>query len=318
VTSLLYIQLGGGLVWLLLGGDLLVRGSVSLARRLRVSPTVVALTVVAFGTSLPELVVVLRAALTGYPALAVGNVVGSNIANVLLVGGVAAVVFPLTTREGPVRRNSLVMVGVSAMFVALCSRGFLTVAGGALLLGTLAAISIITAREAARAYREASLSTPLEWVLGLPNSIGTILVFIAVGAIGLPLGARLIVDGAVGIAAQLGVSDALVGLTILAISTSLPELATTVVAAARGRTEVVVGAVIGSNVFNLAGIMGVATVVSGTEIAVAPTFIRFDLPVMLATAVLLAGLVWFRRSIGRRAGVVMLAGYLAYIIALVA
>jgi len=317
VTALLYIQLAGGLTWLLLGGDLLVRGSVALARRFHVSPMIVALTVVAFGTSLPELVVVLRAILTGYPGLALGNVVGSNIANVLLVAGLAAVVHPLAIGKGTSRRDSVGMLVVSIVFVAFCATGYLSRLEGMILLGMLAIIAAITAREAAIAYRQATLTTPLEWVLGLPSSVWTILILIAVGAVGLPVGANLVVDAAVKMAAELGVSDAIVGLTILAFSTSLPELATTVVAAARGRTEVAIGAVIGSNLFNIAAIMGTAAVVSPLPIQVTPDFLRLDLPVMIGTAVLLAAFVWLRRPIGRAAGVVMVVGYAAYILAVV-
>ncbi len=317
MTALLYIQLAGGLTWLLLGGDLLVRGSVALARRFHVSPMIVALTVVAFGTSLPELVVVLRAILTGYPGLALGNVVGSNIANVLLVAGLAAVVHPLAIGKGTSRRDSVGMLVVSIVFVAFCATGYLSRLEGMILLGMLAIIAAITAREAAIAYRQATLTTPLEWVLGLPSSVWTILILIAVGAVGLPVGANLVVDAAVKMAAELGVSDAIVGLTILAFSTSLPELATTVVAAARGRTEVAIGAVIGSNLFNIAAIMGTAAVVSPLPIQVTPDFLRLDLPVMIGTAVLLAAFVWLRRPIGRAAGVVMVVGYAAYILAVV-
>lgn len=317
MTGLLYIQLGGGLIWLLLGGDFLVRGSVALARRFHVSPMIVAFTVVAFGTSLPELVVVLRASLTGYPGLAIGNVVGSNIANVLLVAGAAAIVHPLTCTEGTVRRDSLVMIGVSVLFVAFCATGYLSALEGAILLGVLAVIAAVTAHQAARSYLDAPISTPIEWVLGLPSAVWTILVLIVFGAIGLPLGARLVVDAAVQISEQLGVSDTIVGLTILAVSTSLPELATTVVAAARGRTEVAVGAVIGSNLFNIAGIMGVAALVSPTAVPVPRGFLYLDFPVMLGAAVVLTAFVCLRRPIGRVVGVILLAAYAAYVMALV-
>jgi cation:H+ antiporter len=317
VRSILYLELAGGLVWLLMGGDLLVRGSVALARKLRVSPTLIALTVIAFGTSLPELVVVLRATHAGYPDLAIGNVVGSNIANVLLVAGLAAVVCPLVTSEGNERRDGTVMVAVSILFLAMCWSGWLSLAEGIILLGVLALITAITAREAARAYREAVLTTPIEWVLGLPSSVWTIVLFIVFGAVGLPLGARLVVDGAAGIAADLQVSESLVGLTILAVSTSLPELATTVVAAVRDRTEVVVGAVVGSNIFNILAITGVAAVAGPSPIPVARGFLIFDLPVMLGAALVLAALVWLRRPIGRAAGVMLLAGYAVYVLALV-
>ncbi len=317
MTALLYIQLAGGLIWLLMGGDLLVRGSVALAQRFHVSPALVALTVVALGTSLPELVVVLRAALAGYPGLAIGNVVGSNIANVLLVAGLAAVVQPLACAEGTVRRDSAVMIGVSVLFVALCATGYLSALEGGVLLVVLFVTSAFTAREALRHFRQAVLRPPIEWVLGLPASVWTILVFVLFGAVGLPLGAKLVVDGAVGIAAVLGVSDTVVGLTVLAVGTSLPELATTVMAAARRRTEVAVGAVIGSNIINILAIMGAAAVISPTAIGVPGGFLSFDLPIMLAAALALAALVWLRGAVGRTPGVLFLAGYATYVLALV-
>jgi cation:H+ antiporter len=278
---------------------------------------VVALTVVAFGTSLPELVVVLRAALSGYPGLVLGNVVGSNIANVMLVGGTAAIVCPLTCGEGPVRRDSAVMTGVSILFIVFCLAGDLGRVAGAGLLAVLIFVLGVAARNAARTYREADFTAPLEWVLGLPSKAGTILLFIVVGAVGLPLGAKLVVEAAVEIAEVLGVSNTVVGLTILAASTSLPELATSVMAAVQGRTGVAVGAIIGSNLFNILAIMGVAAVVSPLAIPVPRGFLFLDLPLMLGAAVVLSVFVWLHRPIGRTTGVLLVAGYAAYILALV-
>jgi len=317
MSSTQFIQLAGGLVYLLWGGDLLVRGSVALARRYRVSPMVIALTVIAFGTSLPELVVVLHASLTGSPGLVLGNVVGSNIANVLFVAGSAAVVFPLTYGERSVRRDSAVMIAASVLLIVLCAGGVMTRLGGVILLAGFVAVMAVTAREAAEAYREADLKTPLEWVLGLPGKPRTIALFIVLGIIGLPLGAKLIVDASVQIAADLGVRESVVGLTILAFGTSLPELATTVMAAVQRRTEVAVGTIIGSNIFNVLAIMGAGAVVSPMPVAVAPGFFTVDFPVMLGTAVLLSVFVWLRRPIGRVAGVTFVIGYLAYIVVLV-
>lgn len=317
MDPVLYIMLAGGLVYLLLGGDFLVRGAVALARRLHVSPMVIALTVVAFGTSLPELVVVLRASLLGYPGLVLGNVVGSNTANVLLVAGFTAVVCPLTYGERSVRRDSLIMIAASVLLFLACLNGVLSSREGALLLGGLFAFTAFNAREAVKAYREAGLKTPLEWVLGLPTRLRTIVLFIAVGAVGLPVGAWLVVEASIGIARDLGISDTVVGLTVLAFGTSLPELATTVAAAYQKRTEVAVGTVIGSNIFNILAILGVAAAISPTTVSVPAGFITLDLPVMLGAALLISAFVWLRRPIGRTAGVVFLAGYLAYLVAIV-
>lgn len=316
MTLTYVIQLAGGLIYLLAGGDLLVRGAVALARRLRVSPMVIALTVVAFGTSLPELVVVLQAALTGYPGLVLGNVVGSNIANVLFVAGAAAVVCPLAYGERSVRRDSLVMIAASVLLIVLCAGGILSLIDGLLLLTALAAVTAVTAREVAREYREAHLKAPMEWVLGLPGKPGTIVLFLVLGAVGLPLGAKLVVDGSVSLAGELGVSETVVGLTVLAFGTSLPEFATTVVAAVQRRTEVALGTVIGSNIFNILAILGVAAVVSPSPIAVPPSFFWLDFSVMLGTAVLLSAFVWLRRPVGRPAGVIFVLAYTVYVLAL--
>lgn len=314
----LFIRLAGGLVWLLLGGDVLVRGAVALARRFRVSPMVIALTVVAAGTSLPELVVVVQASLAGYPGLVFGNVVGSNIANVLLVAGAGAVVYPLTYGEGSVGRDSLVMLAATVLVIALSAGGFLSRVDGLVLLAAVVAVNLVTAREAARAYRKAELKTPMEWVLGLPTRPWMIGLFILAGAVGLPVGADLVVDASVEIAAHLGVSEVVVGLTVLAVGTSLPELATTVVAAVQKRTEMAIGTVVGSNMFNILGIMGVGAVISPFPIPVEREFLTLHFPVMLGAAVLLDIFVLRRKPVGRAAGVLFLALYAAYLAMLAA
>lgn len=313
MTAVLCIQLAGGLIWLLAGGDLLVRGAVALARRLNVSPMMIALTVVAFGTSLPELMVVLRATLSGYPGLVLGNVVGSNIANVLLVAGVAAIVYPLAQGDGSVRRDSFVMVGVSLLLVVLSLKGVLTRTGGTVLLAVLVVMSLVAAREAARAYRQPGRADPREFVLGLPVRLGAILLFIGIGAVGLPVGARLVVESSVAIATTFGVSDTIVGLTVLAVATSLPELATTVVAAMQRRTEVALGTVVGSNIFNIVAILGVAAAVSPSPIPVPRHFLTFDYPAMLVAALVLSTFVWLGRPIRRTAGAVFVIAYAAYV-----
>lgn len=310
----LFIKLAGGLVYLLAGGDLLVRGAVALARRFHVSPIVIALTVVAFGTSLPELVVVLEATLTGYPGLVLGNVVGSNIANVLLVTGAAAVVYPLTYGEHSVRRDSVFMIMATVVLIFLCWNGVLSAGEGAILLLLLVAITALTAREAARAYREAELKAPMEWVLGLPSRMSMVLMFIVLGAAGLPLGAHLVVDASVEIANRLGVSETVIGLSVLAIGTSLPEMATTVMAAVQKRTEVAIGTVVGSNMFNILAIMGIAAVVAPSPISIPGGFFSLDFPVMLGTALVLSAFVWLKRPVGKVPGIAFLATYVAYIV----
>lgn len=317
MDPVLLIKLAGGLVYLLLGGDVLVRGAVSLARKYHVSPMVIALTVVAFGTSLPELVVVLKAALSGYPGLVFGNVVGSNIANILLVAGAAAVVYPLTHGEHSVRRDSFVMIGATILLILLSLNGRLGRVEGLTLLVALAVVIAITAHEAARMYLDMAVKPPMEWALGLPTHPGMIALFIVVGAVALPIGASLVVDASVGMAVQFGVDDTLIGLTVLAIGTSLPELATTLVAAVQKRTEVALGTIVGSNIFNLLGILGVGALASSRPISVPAAFASLDFPIMLGSAILLTVFVCLRRPIGRTTGILFLLAYLAYIVMLV-
>jgi len=314
----LLVQLFGGLIYLLMGGDLLVRGAVALARRARVPPLVVAISVVALGTSLPELVVTIRAVLANYPGIAIGNVVGSNIANVLLVVGLPAILYPILCTEESARRDSGVMVGVSVLFVILCLIGDIGPLAGVILLTVLAVLLGFTAREMIRTQRDADRSTPLEWVLGLPTRSWMIAVFIGAGLVALPLGARMFVEAAVGVAAQLQISDVVVGLTIVALGTSLPELSTCVIAARRGQTGVAMGTAIGSNIFNIVAIMGVAAVASPSPIPIPPSFLSLDLPVMLGAALLLAVFVWLRRRIARFIGVSLVLGYCVYVWALFA
>ena len=317
MEATLFIKLAGGLAYLLVGGDLLVRGAVALARRFHVPSVVIALTVVAFGTSLPELVVVIDATLSGYPGLVLGNVVGSNIANVLLVAGAAAAIYPLVSGEQSVRRDSLFMIGASLLLVGLSRNGVLTREEGFVLLAGIVAITALSAREATRAYRESQLKAPMEWVLGLPTKIGMILLFILVGVVFLPLGAHLVVTSSVEIAAALGVSETVVGLSVLAIGTSLPELATTVVAAVQKRTEVAIGTVVGSNLFNILAVLGITAAVSPSAIGVPDAALVLDLPVMVAVAI--ACLPFFANgySLLRWEGILFLAYYVAYLAYLV-
>ena len=311
-----YLQLAGGVIYLLMGGDLLVRGAVALARKAQVSPMIVALTIVAFGTSLPELVVAIQAALTGYPGIVLGNVVGSNIANVMLVGGATALIHPLPSGASDLRRNAMIMIGVSVLFLGISIPGSLHRLAGLLLAGGLIVVLTGTAREASRIHKRTDSTTPIEWVLGLPSQRRMITVFILAGLVGLPLGARLVVDAAVDIATQFGMSTQVVGLTVVAISTSLPELATTVVAAWQRRTDLVMGTMIGSNIFNIVGIMAVAAIVSPTAILVPDKFLFVDLPLMLGASVVLTAFVWLERPIRRWHGGALVAAYAVYIASL--
>jgi cation:H+ antiporter len=286
---------------------------VALARKANVSPMVVALTLVALGTSLPELVVTLQAIMAGYPGMALGNVVGSNIANVLLVGGGAAAIYPLAYGGGAVRRDSLLMIVATTLFVALSLMDMLNRGTGFLLLIMLGLVLIPSARDAARSHREAGNGAPLVAVLGLPTHRLLILLFLAAGVVGLPIGAKLVVDSAVDIALHLGMTETVAGLTIIAFGTSLPEVATTAVAAIKRETEVAMGTIVGSNLFNVLGIMGVATLTTPALIRVPESFAFLDLPLMLGASLVLAVFAWLRKPIGRVAGSLLFLSYVAYI-----
>lgn len=296
-----------------MGADLLVRGAVGLARRLDVPPVVVAATVVGFGTSLPEMVVSIQATVNGYPDLILGNVVGSNIANVLLVGGASALVYPLLHDEREVRRNVGLMGASLVAFILFAATGPIDRLHGAILLGSFVVMIATTARSTLQARRDADPSTPLDWVLGIPSRLGLIAVFIVLGIVGLPLGANLLVDSAVAIATELQVPEAVVGLTVLAVGTSLPELTTTVLAAMEQRSDVAIGTIVGSNTFNILAIMGLTASISPEAIVVSRRMLLLDIPVMLVTSAALAFVVWRARPVGRRGGIVLLAAYAVYL-----
>lgn len=311
---------GLGLLILLLAGDALVKGAVNLSLRLGVPALIVSLTIVAFGTSAPELLIAVSALLEGKPGLALGNVVGSNTANILLVLGVPALLATMHTSRSQTRKSYVMMVMASCLFIALAFRGQFDILAGGVLLGGLA-IMLGDALLEARAHRAALASMPEdistdgfdEDVEGADPDMPwwQIAVFLTLGLIGLPLGADLLVDNASIIAKRYGVSDAVIGLTLVAIGTSLPELATTVMAALRQQADVALGNVIGSNMFNLLAIIGVTSLV-GT-IPVDQAFLRFDLWVMLGATLLLAPFVFLKMDITRLWGASLTALYVAYI-----
>jgi cation:H+ antiporter len=301
-----------GLVILLLAGDSLVKGAVNLSLRLGVPALTVSLTVVAFGTSAPELLIAIQAIFDDVPGLALGNVVGSNTANVLLVLGVPALLAIMHTSECDTRSSYLQMIAATALFIVMCFIGPFTWITGLILLAALVAMLTHAAR-AANKHRKANADDEEE-VEGADPNLGwpKIALFLALGIIGLPLGAKLFVDGATNIALTFGISETVIGLTLVAIGTSLPELATTVMAALRRQADVALGNVIGSNMFNLLGIMGVASLV-GT-IPVDPQFLTFDLWIMLLASLMLIPFVFLKMDINRIWGVALSALYVAYLV----
>src|SRR5210317_518926 len=268
-----------GFVLLVAAGDFLVRGAVNLSLRLGIPALIVSLTIVAFGTSAPELLVAIQAALQGVSGIAMGNVVGSNIANVLLVLGVPALISTMDTNGADSRKSLVFMLGISVLFIALAFTGQFGMWQGLVLLAALALVLGENIYDARRQMQpEDDLLDDLEGAdPALP--MWKILLFLLLGLIGLPLGANILVDAASEIARNFGVSDTVIGLTLVALGTSLPELATTVMAAIRRQADVALGNVIGSNMFNLLGIIGVASIFC--VIPVDNASLNFELWVML-------------------------------------
>lgn len=290
-----------GLTGLFLGGELLVRGALALSARLALPPVLVGLTVVGFGTSMPELLVSLDAALRGAPAIAIGNVVGSNIANILLIAGLAALVWPIRTAGVELGRDLAVMLAAALALVPVLATGEVTRGAGlALLAGLLAYL-------AWSFLRPGGVVAP---GTAAPMRLRTALGALALGLAGLVIGARLLVEGAVNVARDFGLSEAFVGLTVVAVGTSLPELATSMIAALRRQSGIAIGNVVGSNIFNVLGILGLTAIVA--PIPAEARFLALDLPVMLAASVLLAALL-VRPVLGRTAGLAMLVLYAGYV-----
>jgi len=302
-----------GLLLLLLAGDSLVKGAVNLSLRLGIPALIVSLTVVAFGTSAPELLISIQAIWDDVPGLALGNVVGSNTANVLLVLGIPALMAAMHTSDCDTKHSYLQMMAATALFIVLCFMGPLTWVSGLILLAALFAMLTWAFLEAKRHRAAGEPVGEEEDLEGADPNLGwpKILFYLVLGLIGLPLGANLLVEGATSIARDFGISETVIGLTLVAIGTSLPELATTVVAALRRQADVALGNVIGSNMFNLLGIMGVASLV-GT-IPVDPEILEFDIWIMLGASLLLIPFVFLRMNITRIWGVALSAMYLAYI-----
>lgn len=305
------LSVAAGLALLVLGGELLVRGAASLARSVGLSSLVVGLTVVAFATSAPELAVTLDAVLGGEPDLAVGNVIGSNIVNVLLILGLSALVAPLVVLTRVVKVDIPMMIAMSVATLVLALDGSIGTADGLLLAGALVAYtsaSIVLARRESQADADLEGDTTDLGAVSRPRSL--LLVLLGIGL--LVAGARLLVGGATTIATELGVSSLVIGLTVVALGTSLPELATSVIAARRGERDIAVGNIVGSNVFNIGAVLGVSAVVSGTAIPVSDAVVAIDLPLMVAAALALLPVAFTGFRLSRAEGALFVGLYLAY------
>ncbi len=300
-----------GLLLLFVGGEGLVRGAVSIAGRLRLSTLLVSTVIIGFGTSMPELLVSLQAAMAGTPDIALGNVVGSNIANILLILGIVGVMAGVECRGTAIRRDAV--AGVSAA-ILLCGASFLhrlSWPAGLVMVGALAAyIAYSYFTERRQNHESAELRQHIEAEKSLNDGMGRALLFTVAGLAVLLVGARLLVSGAVSLAQSWGISEAVIGLTLVAVGTSLPELATAVIAALRKHADIVIGNILGSNLFNILGILGVTALV--VPVPFAGRIADIDVWIMLGVSVMLAALILLRGRIGRGTGISFLALYTAY------
>ncbi len=309
------LAVAAGLAFLVFGGDGLVRGAVGLAHRLSISPLVIGAVIVGLGTSAPELAASMTAALSGAPGLAVGNVAGSNIANILLVAGAGAALTPLATRPAAVGRDTTIMLGVTLLVMALLATGAIGHGAGAILALFLAVYIVGTIWWDRRDGEQAVTHEGEAELAGAPpDTLPFAIAFTAGGLIAVLAGAQSLVFGAVGLARDWGVSDTVIGLSVVAVGTSLPELAATLAAARRGQGAVAVGNVIGSNLFNLLGVLGLTALV--TPLPTPLEVWRIDMWVMALAAAALAVFTFVFGRISRPAGAVLLGCYALYILSL--
>jgi cation:H+ antiporter len=312
VSGVVLLQLAVGLALLTLGAGALVRGSASLARRAGVSPLVIGVTLVAFLTSAPEISVSVLGAASGQDDIAAANVVGSNIFNVLFVIGVCALLRPLTVAQQLVLREIPIMIGASVLLWLFAANGNLSAVEGAVFLASLALFTYDTVRSSRREAAEIRIEYD-EGVPALSSSLASDVGRIAAGLAMLVFGGDWLVGVAVAIAAAAGVDETTIGLTIVAAGTSLPEVATSIAATLRGERDIAVGNVVGSSIFNLLGIAGLAAVVSPGGLALPAGLVAFDLPLMVAVAVACLPIVAGDHHISRSVGLLFLAVYTAYV-----
>lgn len=301
-----------GLIVLLVAGDLLVRGAAGLASALKIPALIVSLTVVAFGTSAPELFVSVNAVLTGNSGIAIGNIVGSNIANIFLVLGLPALIYPISAHVKGLRRHGVIMLAATAAFSVIAYRGGVLDhrAGAALFAGILFYVASLWTRARAGGGDEPVVPEVGEYAEAA-TSTGKTIFFLIAGLIGLPLGAQLLVSNSAALAAALGVREDVIGLTIIAFGTSLPELATVTAAAFHKKSDVAMGAVVGSNIFNILAVGG-ATGLAGVA-TFHPASLELDIPVMIGAGLIAAFFIFARRDIHRVSGLLMCLAYAGFI-----
>ncbi len=312
------LSLSFGLILLVAGGEFLVRGAVQAARKLGVSPLVIGITLVGFGTSMPEMVTSVKAGLSGSPGIAFGNIVGSNIANILLIAGVSAVICPIIVARAALRRDAVVMLATALVFAILAPLvpmgrlvGLGLLAGLGLYLWTVIRQERVRHDGGAAGDKNFALAGVDQTLEAPPRPLGISLLTALGGLVLVVAGGALLVDGAIGIARDLGISETVIGLTIVAVGTSLPELVTSVVAALRKQGDVAFGNVVGSNIYNVLGIGGSTALIAPSHVPEA--MVRFDLPVMVAVSALLVVVAATGLRIHRAEGALLLGAYVVYV-----
>jgi cation:H+ antiporter len=311
VSPLSVLSIVGGLTYLFMGGDLLVRGSMAIARRLGIPSAIVGATIVALGTSLPELLVSVLAAIRGSGGIAMGNVVGSNIANILMVLGVPAIITPIVSKGSSMKAHSAFMLVTSGAFVVLCFFSPLGVWHSLALLGILVTAILLSVTGRLSLIDLSAKEEKIERTLGLPERPLFAGLFVLFGAGTLPLGADLTLRGVTEIAAQAGISETAIAASVVALGTSLPELSVSILAALHRQLGMAIGNVVGSNSLNILFVIGFTGMVA--PIPVDERFLHFDLWVMLGFAVLLTALVFRDVTLGRKLGLAFVASYVGYV-----
>ena len=315
-----------GFILLILGGDVLIKGAVSTAQKLNLSPTIIGITFIGFGSSIPELVTSIEAAMAESPGIAIGNIVGSNIANIMLVLGVSALIAPIYLRDNQLIRDGALVVATAVLFTTIGFTSSMSVFIGCMLLASLMGYMIYAYRQEtvpAKAPEGGEIAYATTGQGQAPDSCDdfgptydSLWFSIAVGVVGLVLviiGGHLVVQGALGIASTYGVSETIIGLTIVAIGTSLPELVTSVIAVLRQQSSLAIGSILGSSIYNILAIGGVIAIVSPGNIPM--DIVRFDNLIMVAASVFLFLLI-SKSKINRHSGAALFAGYCAYLLVL--
>jgi cation:H+ antiporter len=323
MTFMTILLLAGGLVTLVIGAEALVRGASRLAAALGIAPLIIGLTIVAFGTSSPEMAVSVQSAISGQTDIAVGNVVGSNIFNVLFILGISALITPLLVAQQLVRLDVPIMIGVSVLLLLLALNGTIEQWEGGILFAGIIAYTIFQIVNSRKGKESAAVEAEYAEEYGKPEprtpsrmllNVGLALV----GLVLLVLGARWFVEGAIELARVFGVSELIIGLTIVAAGTSLPEVATSIVAAIRGERDIAVGNVVGSNIFNILAVLGLSSIVApGEGLPVSLGMLELDIPFMIAVAIACFPIFVTGNTIARWEGGVFLAYYVAYTLYLI-